>query len=272
MKYYPYDITQAEAERYIKLCPITYRGYNYDFTTGLYYLQSRYYNPEWGRFLNCDDTSILLATQGETHGANLFAYCGNDPINRVDYSGMNSTPHTTGEIIAIKSCLALAIYCQDENNIKKLRNWSVYDVVYFYPLESQLLQFIFVFKDSWGYYTINALVGTKAEWKTFIDKRSARIGNSLVSLSNSHNNALLNGIKTGKEGIGVITAFFGASYIIAPTYLYFDDKPYFDKVSSATNSIIAVTRESWDTKYFADRKLKKKKELSGTDYEYWYID
>ncbi len=68
-------------------CPLTYRGYNYDFTTGLYYLQSRYYNPEWGRFLNCDDTSILLATQGETHGANLFAYCGNDPVNRVDYTG-----------------------------------------------------------------------------------------------------------------------------------------------------------------------------------------
>ena len=69
------------------LCPLTYRGYNYDFTTGLYYLQSRYYNPEWGRFLNCDDTSILLATQGETHGANMFAYCGNNPVNMVDPSG-----------------------------------------------------------------------------------------------------------------------------------------------------------------------------------------
>ncbi len=68
-------------------CPLTYRGYNYDFTTGLYYLQSRYYNPEWGRFLNCDDTSILLATQGETHGANLYAYCENNPINHVDYTG-----------------------------------------------------------------------------------------------------------------------------------------------------------------------------------------
>ena len=87
MKYYPYDITQAEAERYIKLCPITYRGYNYDFTTGLYYLQSWYYNPEWGRFLNCDDTSILLATQGETHGANLFAYCNNNPVNKTDPEG-----------------------------------------------------------------------------------------------------------------------------------------------------------------------------------------
>ena len=42
------------------LCPVTYSGYNYDFTTGLYYLQSRYYNPEWGRFLNTDDTAIML--------------------------------------------------------------------------------------------------------------------------------------------------------------------------------------------------------------------
>lgn len=79
--------TEEEALMITALCPLTYRGYNYDFTTGLYYLQSRYYNPEWGRFLNCDDTAILLATQGETHNANLFAYCANNPVNRVDYSG-----------------------------------------------------------------------------------------------------------------------------------------------------------------------------------------
>ena len=68
-------------------CPFAYRGYNYDFTTGLYYLQSRYYNPEWGRFLNVDDTNILLASQGESLGANLFAYCGNNPVNLFDPSG-----------------------------------------------------------------------------------------------------------------------------------------------------------------------------------------
>ena len=78
---------EEEATIFTALCPITYRGYNYDFTTGLYYLQSRYYNPEWGRFLNCDDTAILLATQGETHNANLFAYCANNPVNWVDYTG-----------------------------------------------------------------------------------------------------------------------------------------------------------------------------------------
>ena len=84
--------TEEDAIIYTALCPLTYRGYNYDFTTGLYYLQSRYYNPEWGRFLNCDDTAILLATQGETHNANLFAYCANNPVNRLDYNGRESVP------------------------------------------------------------------------------------------------------------------------------------------------------------------------------------
>ena len=34
--------------------PFRYRGYYYDTTTQLYYLQSRYYNAQWGRFLNAD--------------------------------------------------------------------------------------------------------------------------------------------------------------------------------------------------------------------------
>ena len=86
------NLTEQEAAIIAVLCPFAYRGYNYDFTTGLYYLQSRYYNPEWGRFLNVDDTNILLATQGENLGANLFAYCENNPVNNVDYSGTESVP------------------------------------------------------------------------------------------------------------------------------------------------------------------------------------
>ena len=36
-----------------------YRGYRYDSETGLYYLQSRYYNAEWGRFINADETASV---------------------------------------------------------------------------------------------------------------------------------------------------------------------------------------------------------------------
>ena len=88
-------------------CPLTYRGYNYDFTTGLYYLQSRYYNPEWGRFMNVDDTSILLATQGDTHNANLFAYCNNNPVNNVDYTGYECEELISNILIYVIFPLAL---------------------------------------------------------------------------------------------------------------------------------------------------------------------
>ncbi len=68
------------------LNPFGYRGYCYDTYTGLYYLQSRYYDPETGRFINADDTNYLNAT-GTVLGCNLFAYCENDPVNGVDPLG-----------------------------------------------------------------------------------------------------------------------------------------------------------------------------------------
>ena len=46
--------TGSLAETLGKLNPLRYRGYVYDHETGLYYLQSRYYDPEIGRFINAD--------------------------------------------------------------------------------------------------------------------------------------------------------------------------------------------------------------------------
>ena len=65
--------------------PLRYRGYYYDTETGFYYLQSRYYDPEIGRFINADsyastDATGLLST-------NMFAYCENDPVNKSDPTG-----------------------------------------------------------------------------------------------------------------------------------------------------------------------------------------
>ena len=64
--------------------PFWYRGYVYDTETGLYYLQSRYYNPAVGRFINADG----YATTGQGFiGNNMFAYCGNNPVVYSDTSG-----------------------------------------------------------------------------------------------------------------------------------------------------------------------------------------
>ena len=68
--------------------PLRYRGYVYDTETGLYYLQSRYYNPGWGRFINADDTTLLASSPSKAHwDKNVFAYCDNNPLNRVDEDG-----------------------------------------------------------------------------------------------------------------------------------------------------------------------------------------
>jgi RHS repeat-associated protein len=39
--------------------PFRYKGYYYDFETGLYSCNSRYYNPDWGRWLSADDINNL---------------------------------------------------------------------------------------------------------------------------------------------------------------------------------------------------------------------
>ena len=65
--------------------PFRYRGYYYDMETGLYYLQSRYYDPAIGRFINAD--AEISDVNGELQGYNLFTYCFNNPVNLSDLSG-----------------------------------------------------------------------------------------------------------------------------------------------------------------------------------------
>ena len=65
--------------------PFRYRSYYFDTETGLYYLKSRYYDPEICRFITIDDISYI---DPETiNGLNLYAYCGNNPVMFSDPNG-----------------------------------------------------------------------------------------------------------------------------------------------------------------------------------------
>ena len=75
-------ITGELADTVGKINPYRYRGYRYDAETGLYYLQSRYYNPEIGRFISADDR-----LNNDLLGNNTYVYCGNNPVLRADDSG-----------------------------------------------------------------------------------------------------------------------------------------------------------------------------------------
>ena len=75
---------QTTSTSLANLNPLRYRGYYYDNETGFYYLQSRYYDPVNRRFINAD----TYASTGQGFiGANMFAYCLNNPVNYSDYTG-----------------------------------------------------------------------------------------------------------------------------------------------------------------------------------------
>lgn len=169
--------TEEEALMITALCPLTYRGYNYDFTTGLYYLQSRYYNPEWGRFLNCDDTAILLATQGETHNANLFAYCVNNPVNRVDYEGYDSVEMSLQELDVYLSALYSGWLIL--KNTEEYEGLLIHELAgFFYDInEYSLIIYRFAFYDnSHGkeYTTIKFVAGLTNDWVSFANHENER--------------------------------------------------------------------------------------------------
>lgn len=65
--------------------PFRYRGYYYDSETGYYYLQSRYYNPEWGRFISADDFNYV--NNSKPINLNAYCYCADNPIMRSDPTG-----------------------------------------------------------------------------------------------------------------------------------------------------------------------------------------
>jgi len=67
--------------------PFRYRSYYFDQETNLYYLRSRYYDPETGRFISADDIGVLNVTQDRINGLNLYSYCLNNPVNMFDENG-----------------------------------------------------------------------------------------------------------------------------------------------------------------------------------------
>ena len=67
--------------------PLRYRGYYYDTGTNLYYLQSRYYDANIGRFINADDAEVLTENDKIVLENNIYSFCYNDPVSYLDKDG-----------------------------------------------------------------------------------------------------------------------------------------------------------------------------------------
>ncbi len=79
--------------------PYRYRGYYYDSDIGMYYLQSRYYDPSVGRFVNGDDALTLQIAVGNTIWSNLYAYCNNSMVADRDINGYITPANIIGALL-----------------------------------------------------------------------------------------------------------------------------------------------------------------------------
>jgi len=81
---------------------------------GLYYLNARYYDSNWGRFLNADG---LVSTGQGLLSHNMYLYCNNNPVNNYDPTGCLVKPLTTREELNAKARTPIPVVNNPSNNI-----------------------------------------------------------------------------------------------------------------------------------------------------------
>ena len=103
-------VTITDANHIANVNPIRYRGYYYDAETDFYYVQSRYYDPLSKRFVSADDW-MQLGGNGMPLSHNLFTYCGNNPVNRVDPTGEAWWHWALGAAVVAVAAVATVVTC-----------------------------------------------------------------------------------------------------------------------------------------------------------------
>ncbi|MDX9808307.1 MAG: RHS repeat-associated core domain-containing protein, partial [Acholeplasma sp.] len=140
--------------------PYRYRGYRFDVETGYYYLQSRYYNPQIGRFISADgqvNEGIL--------GENMYAYAENNPVMNIDSDG--NSPVLIS-LIAVAVVIYMTYGAVKSYNTSKDLGYSGWNLVGYTAL-GLIAGDYFVVKDNWNSISGNIISGYDATNEPYIN-------------------------------------------------------------------------------------------------------
>ncbi len=113
------SLNNADGYRYLMLLnPLAYKDSVYDIESGLYYLESRYYEPYLGRFIS--PNSVLDTGSDSVMCTNLYSYCENDPVNNVDPSTGTNTVNSN--IITNNAADIVLPFKQVDSDLSKFWN------------------------------------------------------------------------------------------------------------------------------------------------------
>ncbi len=111
------DSTNGLAE----INPFRYKGYYFDEESQMYYCTTRYYVPEWCRWLNIDNPLFIENEYSSTN--NLFCYCKNNPVNYIDKDGqLFLSTLIIGAIVG--AAIATGYSCYKQKSENGTINWK----------------------------------------------------------------------------------------------------------------------------------------------------
>ena len=119
------DGSENTSETFIgNINPFRYKSYYYDSETKLYYLISRYYDPETGRFISPDHMGYMAEQMDRLNGCNLYAYCLNNPVMYSDQEGTFILFALIGAIVGFAVSFASSAVSQALTNNGEV-DWGV---------------------------------------------------------------------------------------------------------------------------------------------------
>ena len=179
--------------------PIRYRGYYYDRETGLYYLNARYYNPGWRRFISPDDTAYL--DPESVNGLNLYCYAKNNPIS-ITYGSSNIGVGASGRMVS-----SVSLFSCIGNDHSFSKSFNIFAGLHWPQFNAKDL-----FKDTFislGEVSSRIIWGLTNDGRSFLDFHYSAYGiNGYTALDNlsSTSAKIFKGIGFGLMALDVLEA------------------------------------------------------------------